>query len=77
MRTKVYTFSAIRDHNIPKSLKCSNSATKLTKPKFPHNLSVADDRRSQAHIHVAQIAADALRVHDAEVAKLFLRIPKM
>ena len=25
----VYAFSSIRDHSIPKSLKCSNSATKM------------------------------------------------
>ena len=25
----MYTFSSLRDHNIPKSLKCSNSAPKI------------------------------------------------
>ena len=28
IKKKVHTFSSIRDHTTPKSLKCSNSATK-------------------------------------------------
>ena len=33
IKQKVYTFSSIRDHPIPKSLKCSHSATKARNPK--------------------------------------------